>query len=81
MGRAERGRTESLNRGRPTVSVTCIADGWAHRVPDIELTSEMSQSDGYYQAVCGHRVAAASMVEPDGRPCPLCTEMCRTTRS
>lgn len=80
MGRAERERTESLHRSRSTVSVTCIADGWAHRVPDIELTAEMSQSDGYYQAVCGHRVAAASMVEPDGRPCPLCTEMCRTSR-
>ena len=62
------------------MSVTCIADGWAHRVPDIELTADMSESDGYYQAVCGHRVAAASMVEPDGRPCPLCTEMCRTAR-
>lgn len=80
MSRAERGRVERLHQGPPTVSVTCIADGWSHRVPDIELTAEMSQTNGYYQAVCGHRVAAASMVEPDGRPCPLCTEMCRSSR-
>lgn len=78
MSRAGRERVEPLHGGRPTVTVTCIADGRAHRVPDIELAADMSQRDGYYQALCGHRVAAASMVEPDGRPCPLCTEMCRT---
>ena len=63
------------------MSVTCISDGWAHRVPDIELAADTSQAGGgYYQAVCGHRVAAASMLAPDGKPCPLCTEMCRTSR-
>ena len=58
--------------------MTCVSDGRAHRVPDVEIASEVFRRDGYYQALCGHRVAAASMVEPDGQPCPLCTEMCRT---
>jgi hypothetical protein len=60
--------------------VTCIADGRVHHVPDVEFTTEMDRHDGRYQALCGHRVTAASMAEPDGRPCPLCTEVCRAQR-
>ena len=78
MSRADRERVESLHKGRPTISVTCVSDGRAHRVPDVEIATETFRRDGFYQALCGHRVAAASMVEPDGLPCPLCTEMCRT---
>jgi hypothetical protein len=78
VSRADREGVEPLHRGNPTISVTCVSDGRAHRVPDVEIATEAFRRDGYYQALCGHRVAAASMVEPDGRPCPLCTEMCRT---
>jgi hypothetical protein len=53
------------------VSVTCISDGRAHDVPDTELT----QRSGYYSALCGHVVAAAPMVAPEGAPCPLCAEV------
>jgi hypothetical protein len=66
-----------VGRADHTVTVTCVADGRAHRVLDVEIATEVTRRDGFYQALCGHRVAAASMVEPDGRPCPLCTEMCR----
>jgi hypothetical protein len=78
VGRADRERVESLHETRATISVTCVFDGRAHRVSDVEIATEVFRRDGFYQALCGHRVAAASMVEPDGRPCPLCTEMCRT---
>ncbi len=77
VGRADRERVDSLHRGRPTISVTCVADGRAHRVSDVEIATEAARRDGYYQALCGHLVAAASMVEPDGLPCALCAEMCR----
>ena len=30
---------------------------------------------GNYIAVCGHVVTAASLVEPDGKRCPLCAEV------
>jgi hypothetical protein len=56
-----------------TVSVTCLNDGRAHDVPDVELVAGGSRS-GYYRAVCGHLVSAASMVEPDGEPCRHCAE-------
>ncbi len=77
MSKAHRTHTE-VHRVA-TVSVTCLQDGWAHRVSDVELAGESGRNSGYYQALCGHRVAAASMVEPDGRPCPLCSEMCRAS--
>lgn len=67
----------AVDRARSTVTVTCVSDGRAHRVPDVEIAADVARRDGFYQALCGHLVAAASMVEPDGRPCPLCTEMCR----
>lgn len=56
-----------------TVPITCISDGRAHDVPDVEFVA--AQRTGYYQAVCGHRVAAAPMVAPDGKPCLLCAEL------
>ncbi|MEJ3654608.1 hypothetical protein WEH80_16700 [Actinomycetes bacterium KLBMP 9759] len=51
--------------------MTCLSDGRAHDVPDVEFT----RGSGHYQAICGHTVYAAPMVEPDGKPCQLCTEM------
>jgi hypothetical protein len=55
------------------ITVTCLGDGRAHAVPDTELSLAASQ-DGTYRAVCGHVVTAASMVEPDGKPCRQCSE-------
>lgn len=55
-----------------TITVTCCIDSRAHEVPDAELAAAARRSDGHYQALCGHRIAAAPMVEPDGRPCLLC---------
>jgi hypothetical protein len=55
-----------------TITVTCCLDARAHEVPDTELAAAARRSDGYYQALCGHMIAAAPMVEPDGQPCLLC---------
>jgi hypothetical protein len=55
-----------------TVTVTCCIDDRAHEVPDTELAATSRQRDGYYQALCGHVIAAAPMVMPDGQPCQLC---------
>lgn len=55
--------------------ITCISDGLTHDVPDTELAAGASQHNGTYLAVCGHVVAAAAMVEPDGEPCALCGEL------
>jgi hypothetical protein len=63
------------------VSVTCIADGRTHVVPDTELARGASQRNGHYVAVCGHVVAAAPMVVPDGEACPLCAEVWELTQS
>jgi hypothetical protein len=70
-------------RAVETVTVTCSLDSRAHEVPDAELAAAALRSDGHYQALCGHMVAAAPMVEPDGQPCLLCTairERTETTR-
>lgn len=53
-----------------TVTVTCLNDGRAHVVPDTSIVG--GAHNGCYEAVCGHVVTAAPMVEPDGKPCPAC---------
>ena len=58
-----------------TVSITCLNDGLAHDVRDTELSGPLGTRAGCYSAVCGHLVVAGSMVEPEGRPCPLCLEI------
>ena len=55
-----------------TVTVTCCIDDRAHEVPDTELAVAATRRDGYFQALCGHMIAAAPMVMPDGQPCQLC---------
>ena len=55
-----------------TITVTCCVDSHAHEVPDTELAEAARRLDGCFQALCGHRITAASMVEPDGQPCLLC---------
>jgi hypothetical protein len=62
-----------------TITVTCTIDSRAHEVPDAELAAAARSSDGHYQALCGHMVAAAPMVEPDGQPCLLCTAILERT--
>ncbi|WP_143517128.1 hypothetical protein [Pseudonocardia sp. MH-G8] len=57
-----------------TISVTCVADGRSHAVPDGELAMAATQRGGYYSAVCGHLVTPAPMVAPDGELCRACAE-------
>jgi hypothetical protein len=56
-----------------TVTVTCTIDHHAHEVPDVELAAASSRPGGLVRAVCGHAIAPAPMVAPDGPPCLLCT--------
>jgi len=58
-----------------TISITCLNDGMAHDVSDGQLAAAANDRAGSYIAVCGHVVTAASMVEPDGKRCPLCAEV------
>ncbi|MFC5995112.1 hypothetical protein ACFQE5_12905 [Pseudonocardia hispaniensis] len=37
--------------------------------------SELVVGSGYYRALCGHMIAAASMASPDGAPCPDCSQL------
>lgn len=53
-----------------TVTMMCCRDERAHEVPDTELAA--LRPDGHFQALCGHMIAAAPMVMPDGEPCQLC---------
>ncbi|MGH3614324.1 MAG: hypothetical protein ACRDRK_17390 [Pseudonocardia sp.] len=55
-----------------TISVTCRIGNLAHEVPDAELAEGVSYRGGYCKALCGHMIAAAPMVMPDGEPCQLC---------
>jgi hypothetical protein len=58
-----------------TVSVTCVLDDRAHEVPDTELAAGLAGCSGRYQALCGHMIAAAPLVMPDGRPCRHCAAL------
>jgi hypothetical protein len=73
------GGDQAGRRAVDTITVTCAIDTRAHEVPDAELAASARQSDGHYQALCGHMVAAAPMVEPDGQPCLLCTAILERT--
>ncbi|GEL18315.1 hypothetical protein [Pseudonocardia asaccharolytica] len=54
-----------------TVSVTCCIDDRSHEVLDTELVV----GSGYYRALCGHVITAASMTSPDGVPCSECSQL------
>ena len=75
------GGDQAGRRAVDTITVTCSIDSRAHEVPDAELAAAAQRSDGRYQALCGHRVAAAPMVEPDGQPCLLCTAIIERTEA
>lgn len=62
-----------------TITVTCCIDAHAHEVPDAELAAAAVRRDGYFQALCGHLIAAAPMVMPDGQPCLLCVAISERT--
>jgi hypothetical protein len=62
-----------------TITVTCCIDSRAHEVPDTELAASSRRREGHYQALCGHIVAAAPLVEPDGQPCQLCAAIIERT--
>jgi hypothetical protein len=69
----KQGRSNSSRGGGvTTVTITCIVDGRAHQVPDVQIAGPQSDRRGRYVAVCGHVVTATSMIEPEGAPCPLC---------
>jgi hypothetical protein len=75
------GDDQTGRRAVDTITVTCSIDSRAHEVPDAELAAASLRSDGHYQALCGHMVAAAPMVEPDGQPCLLCTAILERTNT
>jgi hypothetical protein len=62
---------ESVTRETNTIPITCSLDGRAHNVTDGSLVA--GQRTGHYQALCGHRVSAAALATPLGRPCAECT--------
>jgi hypothetical protein len=75
------GGDQAGRRAVDTITVTCCVDFRAHEVPDAELATATRRHDGHYQALCGHLVAAAPMVEPDGQPCLLCEAILERTEA
>ncbi len=67
--------------GHELVTVTSVLDSHAHVVTDVELSSEHASRTGRYQALCGHLIAPAPMVEPDGTRCARCAELGGTDRA
>jgi hypothetical protein len=68
--------SESVTRKTNTIPITCSLDGRAHNVTDDSLVA--GQHTGHYQALCGHRVSAAALATPLGRPCAECTAVAAT---
>lgn len=63
---------------RDAVAVTAL-DGLEHLVPGYAL-AERWRDDGCYPAWCGTSIFSASMCEPPGKPCPLCSCAAALTR-
>lgn len=66
--------------GFELVSLTSVIDSRAHRVTDVELSSPHAMRTGRYEALCGHLIAPAPLVEPDGARCRRCDELDRALR-
>lgn len=71
-----------MTAGRPpdellpdVLTVTSVIDSRAHKVVDSELCAPHAARSGRYEALCGHLVAPAPLVEADGMPCPRCTQL------
>lgn len=61
--------------GPELVTLTSVLDSRAHMVTDVEFSSERALRMGRYEALCGHLIAPAPMVEPDGTRCTRCAEL------
>lgn len=68
---ASKGVSEPVARKANTIPITCSLDGQAHNVTDDSLVA--GQRTGHYRALCGHRMSAAALASPLGRPCAECT--------
>lgn len=55
--------------------MTCSEDGRSHVVADVQLVGSGVGGGGHYRALCGHVVKAASLAEPDGKPCRACAAL------
>ena len=66
-------RSRSARGDLATVTITCVRDGHAHAVPDVQIAGPQADGRGRYVALCGHVVTAAPMIDPEGAPCPLCS--------
>lgn len=62
------------------VSLTSVIDSRAHMVTDVELSSPHAMRMGRYEALCGHLIAPAPLIEPDGTRCQRCDELDRALR-
>jgi hypothetical protein len=75
----------SAGYGRETsecelVSLTSVIDSRAHMVTDVELSSPHAMQNGRYEALCGHLIAPAPLIDPDGARCRRCDELDRSRR-
>ncbi|WP_156819419.1 hypothetical protein [Pseudonocardia sp. HH130630-07] len=56
-------------------TLTSVLDNRAHKVIDSELCAPHACDIGRYEALCGHLVSPAPLVEEDGAPCARCAEL------
>ncbi|RZT83973.1 hypothetical protein EV383_0806 [Pseudonocardia sediminis] len=61
--------------GQDLVTLTSVRDNRAHIVTEVELCSSHAARMGRYEALCGHLISPAPMVEPDGARCARCAEL------
>ena len=57
------------------LTVTSVIDGRAHKVIDSELCAPHAVRSGRYEALCGHLVAPAPLIDADGAPCARCVQL------
>jgi hypothetical protein len=55
--------------------LTSVIDNRAHKVIGSELCAPHATHTGRFEALCGHLVSPAPLIEADGAPCDRCTEL------
>lgn len=62
--------SQPVSTTRRSYGVLSSVDGRTHQVDELVLTTVLGHG---ISALCGRYILAASLTDPPGPPCPLCT--------
>ncbi len=65
--------TESATASRHHIGIMCTIDRHLHQIDELVFAAGLATGSGQHAALCGRVVTAASLTDPPGLPCSLCS--------